>query len=103
MVNRHCYFFNEPFVITQWDPFINHKGTANVISYREVPVKGGILTLSKPNTLICRVPLYLYNRGPLCIHQFKGTKFGNVNTDKTMFTPFGIEFMGIEAQDNMGS
>jgi len=30
----------------------------------------------------------------------QGVKFGNVNTDESLFQPFGIKFMGVRAQDN---
>ena len=32
----------------------------------------------------------------------QGTKFGNVNTDESLFLPHDIRFMGIPAYDNMG-
>ena len=32
----------------------------------------------------------------------QGTKFGNVNTEESLFAPHGIKFMGVKAHDNMG-
>lgn len=32
----------------------------------------------------------------------QGSKFGNVNTNESMFIPFNIKFMGVPAQDTMG-
>jgi len=31
----------------------------------------------------------------------QGSKFGNVNTQESMFTPHGIQYMGVAANDNM--